>query len=226
MKTVDYNQIATKYINSIHVSNLCNAIPMRMKIRSETSYSRFHKYTVKAGMTKIALIHPVDKNVIKIPFIGDSGAYSELYAGSINSLNIGYDYCAREVDLYNKAVDQGFSDAFVKVVNVGTHINKSYKYQPTINIYLQEKVDKVGIISVADYSKESMKKLVEYQKDSKYEFDMDEPFGAAFIDYYGEDYGYDLFQFIEKEQIDDLHSGNFGYLHNRPVVIDYGGYNH
>ena len=46
------------------------------------------------------------------------------------------------------------------------------------------------------------------------------------INWYGENEIEKLLKFINDEKINDLHSGNLGYLNDRPVIVDYAGYNH
>ena len=45
-----------------------------------------------------------------------------------------------------------------------------------------------------------------------------------FIQYYGADMFVKFSQFIRNNNINDLHDGNIGYIGNRPVLIDYSGW--
>ena len=44
------------------------------------------------------------------------------------------------------------------------------------------------------------------------------------FNYYGDDYIFRLLSFIKEEDISDLHGGNLGWVGDRPVIVDYAGF--
>ncbi len=214
MNNLDYVEIAKGYVDLVKINKLCDSSCKTLHEFLEYTYL---DYCIKTGATKVVLVSSEDNKVIKIPLLGDKDG---MFTGSINSLNLPYDYCAREVDLYQKAIELGLEDAFLCVTNLGSYLvtNRLDK----VYFYIQDKADSTGKLTKSSYSKESMKTFEEYS--SILGTDMDEDWGAAMIEYYGKEYCYDLFNFLDKEKIYDLHPGNFGYFHNRPIVTDFGGY--
>lgn len=124
-----------------------------------------------------------------------------------------WDYCAVEEEIYKLAEHKKVEEFFIKTERVG-----EYKGYP---IYVQRKVtfNTRGFI-VSQDSKDFVTNScapVSRMTNSR-------AFNEMVVEYYGKERAMKLFNFIEEYQIDDLHSNNLGYISNKPVLFDYGGF--
>lgn len=132
------------------------------------------------------------------------------------------DYCEAEVRHYKKAKVCGLDDIFTKTVYIGT-ING-------IDVYACERVSETsthyGKVS-PQLSRYLKKTTFSEGEDKKYPvgvFRNIEYWLKEFVRYYGAKKYFDFVKFIKEEGINDLHGGNVGYINDRPVIFDYGGY--
>lgn len=160
------------------------------------------------GATKICLV----------PYDGD-------FVFKINIIdNDGIDYCEYEANNYQEAVRAGKGKYFLET-----------KYFKTLNecgicfaIYIQSKIEEIS--SVIDQDELADDELVEelLAKSSWYDSpaaeDMSPTWANNFIKEYGETEFNELLDFCDQCHINDLHSGNIGYVGGRPVIFDYAGY--
>ena len=165
------------------------------------------------GETKMVFFSPkIEDWVIKIP------RYSE-----------GIDYCKIEVENYKKACENHLEEFFAPTYFVGCFLG--------VPVYIQKRVfcDDGDIeSSFYDWMSQSM-------EDERDDYNTDDDFcdavcdatnnmctadrlWAVFQGYTDPDKIDALFCFCNREDINDLHSGNFGYDGNTPVIVDFSGY--
>ena len=152
------------------------------------------------GATKICLV-PAD---------GD-------FVFKINIVDECRDYCENEADNYTAAVKAGKDKYFLET----RYFKTLNEYGVCFAIYIQPKIE--GISSSIDNDDEEL--LV---KSSWYDSPAAENMSPAwvnnFIKEYGETEFNELLDFCDQCHINDLHSGNIGYVGGRPVIFDYAGY--
>lgn len=159
------------------------------------------------GATKICLV-PAD---------GD-------FVFKINIVDEYTDYCENEADNYTAAVNAGKDKYFLET-----------RYFKTLNecgvcfaIYIQPKIEEIS--SEIDIDELADDELVEelLAKSSWYDSPAAEDMSPAwvnnFIKKYGETEFNELLDFCDQCHINDLHSGNIGYVSGHPVIFDYAGY--
>jgi hypothetical protein len=172
------------------------------------------------GATKIVLFPHNSNYVVKIPFSHDSyGSYDEdekpdlFYgAGEPN----GWDYCRAEVILYEKAQEANIEECFLKTELLG--------YVSNHPIYIQEEVEMFfsrNDKSPKDWSSEQ--EVCNYCQSHNY-WCFNSYWIDDFLKFYGEKMFDLLSKFLRDNCIHDLHSGNLGYINDRPVIVDYGSY--
>lgn len=153
------------------------------------------------GATKICLV-PADSDfVFKINIVDDFT-----------------DYCENEAANYTAAVNAGKGKYFLET-----------RYFKTLNefgvcfaIYIQPKIEEISSLIDNDDDEESFVKSSWY--DSPAAEDMSPTWANNFIKEYGETEFNGLLDFCDQCHINDLHSGNIGYVGGRPVIFDYAGY--
>lgn len=180
-----------------------------------------YKVRTAYGASKF-IIFLNDNEVVKIPF---SGSYS--YGWNEEAEETDYDeivfdefctkdYCAVEAAVYSDAVAAGVGQFFASTKFVGkTFIDKT-------PIYISERVIPFDCLNNEErkYSRDS------YNKAGKMCGRTPVEWTAMALEYYGEEAVKKLFDFIEKEVIDDLHWGNVGIRKDgSPCLLDYSGFN-
>lgn len=185
-------------------------------------------YDYNYGATKIVFILP-DKNfVIKIPFSGCevkfTGAQSPMRTEEGEEDE--WDYCQVECDIYALAEEEAVEDFFAKTECIGfihdypiyvQEIAKIYK-----DIYPSRKIE--GTEYRKKYTEEDYEKIDSLCCNHNYDcFNMYWLCDA--FKYYGEIKGEEFLQFIKNVCVEDLHKANIGYIGDRPVIIDYSGFN-
>ena len=153
------------------------------------------------GATKICLVPADGDFVFKINIVDEYGT----------------DYCEYEADHYEKAVKAGKDKYFLET-----------RYFKTLNecgvcfaIYIQPKIEKISS-SIDNDDEELFAKSSWY--DSPAAEDMSPAWINNFIKEYGETEFNGLLDFCDQCHINDLHSGNIGYVGGHPVIFDYAGY--
>lgn len=221
MKDKDYLIAAREYIRTIGYKNLVHSYSHSETKEKLLSISKECPFEVKFGATKLVLISKDSdiKKVIKLPFFRQENG--DKLNGAQNSLGLISDYCQTEVDIFQKAADVGLDEIFLETKKIGA-------YNKELNIYIQDKVDQIGIpnnyMNGLSCSKEESSYLSYYS--SNYgNVDLDTSFVSILYDYYGKDFCDDIFSFILEENICDLHDENYGLKDGRPVIFDYSGYN-
>lgn len=197
-----------------------------------------HMYYWRSGASKFVILIEDFDLVVKIPFAGrdqeiwnyEKECYEceefSYFEGAKDEKD-GWDYCAVEYNIYKAAEAEGLNACFAAVDVLETNL----KYP----VYMQEKA-----VSFSDYyydeesdhysedeskyTDEQLKATCEKCKENKIN-NFNNLWLTDFIQYYGVDIFIKFSQFIRAKNINDLHDGNIGYIGNRPVLIDYSGWN-
>lgn len=153
--------------------------------------------------------------VIKIPFIERCTQYKN--------------YCEIEVEICNRAMKTDIKDCFAKTAFLC--------YYQDYPIYIMEKAicDEDGLYLSACEAAENHKEVTEeFIARSEVDFSssitsfssMDSMTQMEFLklEEWGEDVADRFFSFSKENNINDQHLGNFGYINNRLVIIDYCGF--
>lgn len=139
----------------------------------------------------------------------------DYYTGAANSEN-GWDYCLTEVELSKHAINAGLDDFFAC-----TELLFYYYGYP---IYVQPKC-------VIEYDQDDFAVSEEERRKSNaalidcYRSGLGIDWLARALKFYGEKAVKRFLGFLEANHIGDLHNENRGLFHNRPVLVDYSGYN-
>lgn len=194
------------------------------------------------GATKIVFFERNSDFVIKVPFCGAEGnnyytrtledncytyrwdgertihkSYSEYEFIPFSGANCenGWDYCAAEVNAYEKAKKAGIEYLFAKTEFLGDVCGYP--------IYSQEKATMYDFYtSTSERTKESLD-MANEKIIGRCPF-RSITWIADFISYYNEALFDELCDFLAENNINDMHSGNIGYIGDVPVLVDYAGY--
>lgn len=184
------------------------------------------------GATKGVLFFPDTDFVIKIPFLGydeEEQVYDEeddCYYSTENTFftpfryaedgDAGEDYCKAEVLRYKRAKDEKLDDFFVETKLAG-YVNSHPIYmQPICDIFSRQ-----DITSISDEENE----IINLIKEKNDFWIFNKRWMLDVLDIYGEDDLVKLCIFLREEHANDLHEDNIGYYKERPVLIDYAGFN-
>ena len=192
-----------------------------------------HMYYWRSGASKfVILLEDIEDFglVVKIPFMGRNEQCNKntkfyYFEGAADGKE-GWDYCAVEYNLYKIAEAQGLSACFAAV----DVLKSDLKYP----VYMQEKAISFNDYyydEESDHYSEDESKYTDEQLNSTKEKCKENKISnfnnlwlTDFIQYYGVDIFIKFSQFIRENNINDLHDNNIGYIGNRPVLIDYSGW--
>ena len=176
------------------------------------------------GATKF-VIFINEKEVVKIPF---NGTFWYDYNEDDETETLRFwdfhtkDYCAVEADIYDEAEEEGLEEFFASTKYIGQSINGK-------PIYISERV-----IPFNDNNEEVKEKTNSYTKENletadtlrdEFRTRLSSEWIARAIEYYGFDRVLELLDFIDMENICDLHSNNIGFrINGAPVIFDYSSY--
>ena len=207
----------------------------------DLSFLKGRTFSIETGASKIVIVSDYFPFVVKIPCNGhaedsykccnDSDMYCENcgecgdyecnnerhfedFSGAALTEG-GWNYCDTEVLLYKRAEEASVEDFFLP-----NHLIGEVNGHP---IYIQKKI-KVGLGN-SKPSKNSLDYVNEHEEIADY---LPNLFSALFLDYYedeGKLYLELLARFVKENHIDDLHSGNYGFINGRPYISDYAGFN-
>ena len=194
-------------------------------------YETFRCDEVLTGVSKCVVLLSNQNFVLKIPFEGQKffEQIRNLDAEEFNYDDYDYvfhpfscartkdhwDYCNDEVEIFKKAEAAGVSSFFARTDFYG-YSKDNYP------IYIQERCEVFGNVDVDDRYKSLSKKIK--TSASKVSSELPEEWIALAIEYFGQELTDKFLAFVEDEHIDDLHYDNFGFIGDRPVLIDYSGY--
>lgn len=179
---------------------------------------------VAYGMSKYVIFFD-DDSVIKIPFNGEwfYNCDCEEEGGEEYYFDEFYckDYCAVEEEIYNRAYNEGLEMFFAATEFIGT--GKCGK-----PFYKSERVLCLDSDEGYDFAKRHNPSQGSKDKANKHACQTPLPFGwlARAYEYYEEALVDRLIEFIDENNIDDLHDGNLGFRKDgAPVLLDYSGFN-
>ena len=164
--------------------------------------------------------------VIKVPF--DRSTNPRL---NRNEDGTSINYCALEAEKYAKACAEGIEECFAAIYEVGEIVGVKFYLQEFANVdedsttdsfyeYASEQVEKYFNRDEEDEGNE--RHFIDEIWDFIYEMDDEERILAVFN---GHKNIRKIRNFINDEEINDLHSGNWGFTNDgREVIIDYSGY--
>ena len=152
--------------------------------------------------------------------------------------NEGYDYCGREVEIYNAAMENGFEDKFAWTDFLfDYHFNESICVPVYVMEWCQCSYDMIDDemddwhytkYCSSHHTEKNDDMLEEYlNSDERCNKDYDQrmmewAFSVWGLDYDSEDYAF--CEFMRRMFINDIHAGNWGWCNNKLVLVDYSGY--
>lgn len=165
------------------------------------------KWYSEAGVSKVAIIPSEGAYVIKIDL--------DSYDGGIELSNNYLDIECRYSFLAEKA---GLGDVFAKTNYWGTYRGR--------HIYLQERVrpDYEQRKKFDSISNTTLMKLSKRSSRAREKCEMTQVLTSALYNYYGEEKFEAILNFLNENEINDLHNGNWGFIGERPVIFDYSGF--
>ena len=184
-------------------------------------------FILASGVSKVAII-PKEKNyVIKIPYYGKYRKSNGIkcldpYFSSISKSG---DYCKSEEIIYNKAKANGLDTFFAEIEQIGKI--------KSIPIYVQRKaVIFEDVYYPEDDEEENLnerevsifKTITTKYSDLVEDEYLPLSWMKDFICSYGELAFDKLYNFLSDNNIQDLHSENIGYICERPVLVDFSGF--
>ena len=150
-----------------------------------------------------------------------------------------YDYCAREVEIYNQAVVEGFADKFAWCAKLFDYDTEDGVLPVYVMEYCQCSYDAISDdmddwhysnYCTSRHIDKSDEAYNEYDN-TKYDRDFDERMMEWAYNVWGLDYNAPvepgvktIAQFMREMYINDIHCGNWGWCHNKLVLTDYSGY--
>ena len=184
-------------------------------------------FILASGVSKVAII-PKEKNyVIKIPYYGKYRKSNGIkcFDPYFSSISKSGDYCKSEEIIYNKAKANGLSAFFAEIEQIGKI--------KSIPIYVQRKA---VIFEDVHYPEDDEEENLNEHEISifktittKYSDLVEDEYLPIswmkdFIFFYGELAFDKLYSFLSDNNIQDLHSENIGYICERPVLVDFSGF--
>ena len=184
-------------------------------------------FILASGVSKVAII-PKEKNyVIKIPYYGKYRKSNGIkcFYPYFSSISKSGDYCKSEEIIYNKAKANGLDTFFAEIEQIGKI--------KSIPIYVQRKaVIFEDVYYPEDDEEENLnerevsifKTITTKYSDLVEDEYLPISWMKDFIFSYGELAFDKLYNFLSDNNIQDLHSENIGYICERPVLVDFSGF--
>ena len=184
-------------------------------------------FILASGVSKVAII-PKEKNyVIKIPYYGKYRKSNGIkcFDPYFSSISKSSDYCKSEEIIYNKAKANGLDTFFAEIEQIGKI--------KSIPIYVQRKaVIFEDVYYPEDDEEENLnerevsifKTITTKYSDLVEDEYLPLSWMKDFICSYGELAFDKLYNFLSDNNIQDLHSENIGYICEKPVLVDFSGF--
>ena len=184
-------------------------------------------FILASGVSKVAII-PKEKNyVIKIPYYGVYRKSNGIkcFDPYFSSISKSSDYCKSEEIIYNKAKANGLDTFFAEIEQIGkiksTPIYVQRKAVIFEDVYYPEDDEEENLneheISIFKTITTKYSDLVEDEY-------LPLSWMKDFICSYGELAFDKLYNFLSDNNIQDLHSENIGYICEKPVLVDFSGF--
>lgn len=175
----------------------------------------FHGYKIHSGASKLCLCN-------------DGGAYVCKWVTDDR-----YNEAVQETKVYAKAVEAGL-EKFFPYTEIAFEMNgitfvfqEKIQYSASSLPYsIRSKFLKQCKTSL-DCEKRIWKKMErEFKRagDKDYDRDLDQLWACMALSIYGKKFCRKLCAFIVENAINDLHTSNIGYNHNKPIILDFSGY--
>jgi hypothetical protein len=195
----------------------------------------------KDGASKMVIGWDNQDWVIKIPFFCGGGSSSTMcyscghsdcedcsrssygedspFYGAKNTEN-DWDYCLKEVELYQEACSAGIEEFFAETRRIG--------FVHNYPIYIQRKIDIIGLGNarwdeILTFSPEQVSITQEISQKGNYLLHWEALIFA--MKTRGREITEKLVEFIIAWEIGDLHDNNYGFCGDQLILIDYSGYN-
>lgn len=173
------------------------------------------------GASRAVLVPRETNYVIKIPFVGcfeedweEEDYVFSSFEGAEDDEN-DWNYCLKEIHIYEKAEAANVEKVFLKTTYEGDINNFPIYSQPKVSTFVEDE----GVTCSNEELDFTRAKVREKN------FKVFSPIWLFHaFNYYGDDYIFRLLSFIKEEEISDLHSGNLGWVGDRPVIVDYAGF--
>ena len=184
-------------------------------------------FILASGVSKVAII-PKEKNyVIKIPYYGKYRKSNGIkcFDPYFSSISKSGDYCKSEEIIYNKAKANGLGTFFAEIEQIGKI--------KSIPIYVQRKAVIFEDVHYPEDDEEEnlneceisiFKTITAKYPDLVEDEYLPLSWMKDFIFSYGELAFDKLYSFLSDNNIQDLHSENIGYICERPVLVDFSGF--
>lgn len=181
----------------------------------------------ETGASKLVIIPENEDFVIKIPFEGMypeaewDDENEEYYESEFEHFcgadtNNEWDYCEVEAERYELSKTYGVEQCFAKCEKIA-----EIDGYP---IYIQQKAKMYNCLEKSNHTEEDIKSVSKICSDNYYECFNKEWLGDVF-NYFGEKIFNIFMQFLSDFNVNDLHSGNLGYINGKPVLVDYSSWN-
>jgi hypothetical protein len=192
------------------------------RILKESGYS----CKTAKGISKMAIVFKDFDFVFKIPFRGmgvdddyeedDDDWYEFDNAMETEPGGAQWNYCALEVSLGEDAKRAGLSK-YIPEVTFVAQVNNYYVYEQAKAEVLDELCD------TRTQTREGRRQTETFCETNKV-WCFNSLWIEDFVREYGEEEFLSLSKFLNEFEIDDLHDGNLGYIHGKPVIIDYASF--
>ena len=133
----------------------------------------------------------------------------------------GEEMCRREVEIYQKAREEGFADYLCEAISLGTYTLPNGDDLYMIAMPKAEPITD-GNLSRSFLSKIGSKDSTE-EECSSYYTTGEEMAQEMLEQFYGYQKIKELYQFFEEQSVSDIHDGNIGSYHHKLVIFDYAG---
>lgn len=176
------------------------------------------------GISRSAFYYPEFPDIVFKLDIGEDGVGCE-------------DFFGKEMEVYTEAKEYGLSQFFAPMAYIGTiqmdyaddrvdEYGENYEeiIQVSVEVYIQQKVDTTwsgkrasGEINVRELEHE----IRTVEKLNVTEISWIPDLSAYFLKRYGEETYCELSELIDQCGLDDLHGGNWGFIDDDLILIDY-----
>ena len=183
------------------------------------------EFDYDTGATKLVIIPENRDYVIKIPFNGkydynwDSREDGFISFYGAEEDGWGDDYCAAEQLFYHRAEEAGYAEFFLKTEFEGNMYGYPIYTQKKVEDFCNYTPDEIQ----ASYSSGDSRKSLKSNMIASLPY----YWTAACLTAFNEDLEKlnDFISFLKETGIlSDLHTGNLGFVNNKPVIVDYGGF--
>ena len=132
------------------------------------------------------------------------------------------DYCKMEVDIYHHAQEEGLEEVFAAEEKLGEINDFSIYYQVKAESFEYHSSSSVN--STDPQKLENAKTVIDSYQNDNGAYIFNKTWLADVLITFGREYLERLFNFLNQENISDLHRGNLGYIDTIPVIFDYASF--